>query len=275
VSGGTLTFSPDSKLLAVETGYGVVRLVDPDSGREYARLEDPNQDSVSQGMSFTPDGSQLVTTSNDSYSVHVWDLRAIRTQLAKMGLDWDLPSYPPTQRIDNRQPLQIQIDSSGSTVDRQEVTRQVIDKLRRTVEANPNNAPACNNLAWTYLTAPEALRDWNAALSLAQKAMQLVPNPTHRNTLGLAYYRAGRYREAVETLEANFKDQPDWALAYDLYFLAMCHQKLGDSARARQCFELALRWSDSHQDSLAPYAAELNAFRVEAGELLGIGKTKD
>ena len=37
-------FSPDGKFLAVETGHGVVRLVDPDTGREYARLEDPNQD---------------------------------------------------------------------------------------------------------------------------------------------------------------------------------------------------------------------------------------
>src|SRR5262249_38269034 len=41
---GAFAFSPDSKVLAVETGAGVVRLVDPDTGREYARLEDPNQD---------------------------------------------------------------------------------------------------------------------------------------------------------------------------------------------------------------------------------------
>jgi len=79
----------------------------------------------------------------------------------------------------------------------------------------------------------------------------------------------------LETLEANLKDQVDWALAYDLYFLAMCHQQLGDSARARQCFDLALRWSASHQESLAPYVAELTAFRAEASELLGIGKKKN
>ena len=36
-------------------------------------------------MSFTPDGTQLVATSNDSHSVHVWDLRAIRKQLAQHG----------------------------------------------------------------------------------------------------------------------------------------------------------------------------------------------
>jgi WD40 repeat protein len=83
-------FSTDSNLLAVETGNGVIRLVDPDTGREYARLEDPNQDRASF-MCFSPDGSQLVTTNHDSQSIHVWDLSVIRAELAKMGLDWDLP----------------------------------------------------------------------------------------------------------------------------------------------------------------------------------------
>jgi len=31
-----------------------------------------------------------VATNDDSQSIHVWDLRGIREQLAKMGLDWDL-----------------------------------------------------------------------------------------------------------------------------------------------------------------------------------------
>jgi tetratricopeptide (TPR) repeat protein len=275
-SGGTdFAFSPNSKLLAVETGYGVVRLVDPDTGREYARLEDPNQ--ALSVISFTPDGSQLVTTNHDS-SVHVWNLRTIREELAKMGLDWDLPPYPSPPRIENRQPLQIQIDLgelSRLAPEQKEKARQLIDQRRRELEANPNNAQACNDLAWTYLTAPEALRDWKAALPLAQKAAQLDPSPLIRNTLGLAYYRAGRYQEAALALEANVKDQADWALAYDLYFLAMCQQKLGDSARARQFFELAQRWSTSQQEALAPFAVELTAFRVEASEVLGIGKKKD
>jgi serine/threonine protein kinase/WD40 repeat protein len=41
IGGSHFAFSPDNKLLAVETGSGAVRLVHPDSGREYARLEDP------------------------------------------------------------------------------------------------------------------------------------------------------------------------------------------------------------------------------------------
>ena len=55
----------------------------------------------------------------------------------------------------------------------------------------------------------------------------------YRNTLGVAYYRAGRYREAVEVLRPNLERQEDTGLAFDLYFLAMSHHRLGETARAR------------------------------------------
>jgi dipeptidyl aminopeptidase/acylaminoacyl peptidase len=107
-----LAFSPDSKLLAVETGYGAVRLVGPDTGREFARLEDPNQDRA-RSISFSPDGSQMVTTNQDSQSIHVWDLRTIREQLAGMGLDWELPAYPPAGG-DDGDPLRVRVDLDES-----------------------------------------------------------------------------------------------------------------------------------------------------------------
>jgi serine/threonine protein kinase/WD40 repeat protein len=89
--GGHPTFSPDGKILAVETFSGGVRLVNPDTGREYARLEDPDQERA-RTKAFSPDATRLAMTSYDSLSLHIWDLRAIRTELVRMGLDWDLPS---------------------------------------------------------------------------------------------------------------------------------------------------------------------------------------
>jgi serine/threonine protein kinase/WD40 repeat protein len=94
--GSLMAFSPDARLLAVETGSGVVRLVDPNTGEEYARLEDPDQDRAFW-IGFSPDGTHLVTTSFDRQLVHVWDLRLLREDLSALGLDWNLPKYPPAQ----------------------------------------------------------------------------------------------------------------------------------------------------------------------------------
>jgi eukaryotic-like serine/threonine-protein kinase len=264
---GAFAFSRDSKLLALETGYGAVRLVNPDTGREYARLEDPNQDRA-YFLSFSPDGTQLVATNDDSQSIHVWDLRAIREQLVKMGLDWDLPSYPPAPEITKPGPLRIQVELGDPTQllrDQEETTRQAIERYRRALVANPNNAKACNALAWAYLTAPEALRDVKAALPLAENAVRLAPgNALYGNTLGVAYYRAGRYREAVEVLRPNLNIQEDWALAFDLYFLAMSHHRLGETAQGQDYYAWAVRWTRTQPGLSAAHLEELKVFRAEA-----------
>jgi serine/threonine protein kinase/WD40 repeat protein len=276
IGGGAFAFAPDSQLLAVETGHGVIRLVSPDSGQEYARLEDPNQERAC-GICFSPDGAHLIAPTHDSQSIHIWDLRAIREQLVKMGLDWALRPYPPAPEVNESQPLRIQVELGEQAElprDRAQIARQEIEQQRRALAANPDDAAACNSLAWNYLTAPEALRDVKAALALALKAVQLEPNPMFRNTLGLAYYRAGRYREAVAALEPNLKDQVDWALAFDLYFLAMSDHQLGERAEARQFYDLAVRWSDAHVEAISPYLTELTAVQAEAAELLGVRDKK-
>jgi serine/threonine protein kinase/WD40 repeat protein len=94
-SGGEagVAFSPDGNLLAVETGHGVVRLLDPATGLDKARLEDPHQD-IAKWLGFTPDGTRLIAVSDDGKAIHVWDLKRIRAELARLGLDWDAPPYP-------------------------------------------------------------------------------------------------------------------------------------------------------------------------------------
>jgi WD40 repeat protein len=82
------TFSPDGKLLVMETGTGVARLLDPRTFSEYARLEDPNQDRASH-FSFSPDSTKLVCATGDGHCLHIWDLRALRRRLVDMGLDWE------------------------------------------------------------------------------------------------------------------------------------------------------------------------------------------
>ncbi len=88
IEGLRAAFSPDGKIVVLETGAGVARLIDADTGREYARLEDPTQDR-SLDFVFTSDGRTLVCPVGDGSCVHIWDLQAIRRQLADMELDWE------------------------------------------------------------------------------------------------------------------------------------------------------------------------------------------
>jgi WD40 repeat protein/tRNA A-37 threonylcarbamoyl transferase component Bud32 len=105
-----LAFSPDGRLLAGETFQGVVRLTDPATGKEFARLADPHRDNA-QWSGFTPDGTRLVTVCRDRAAIHVWDLRSLRHKLARRGLDWDLPSFPPRPASRNRvRTLRVELD---------------------------------------------------------------------------------------------------------------------------------------------------------------------
>jgi serine/threonine protein kinase/WD40 repeat protein len=89
-----IAFSPDSRMLAFDTGRDGIHLIDPNTGREFAPLQDPEFDRAGF-ITFSPNGTQLVVTGYDSQALHVWDLRAIRRQLADLDLDWKLPPYEP------------------------------------------------------------------------------------------------------------------------------------------------------------------------------------
>jgi serine/threonine protein kinase/WD40 repeat protein len=266
--GSAGTFTPDGKLVAVPAAGRGDRLVDPATGRTLATLEDPNLQSIQLPV-FTPDGTRLIGVGNDSKGIRVWDLRLVRQHLTEMGLDWDAPPYPPADPEGNVVPLHLEVRLGDQS--REERARQAIDQYRRALEKNADDAKLCNSLAWVYLTAPEGLRDVKAALPLAEKAVRLVPAcRACANTLGVSYYRAGRYRQAVDILRPNLARQEDLYLAFDLYFLAMSYHKLGETARARDYYELAVRWPRSDKRLTPDQIEELDMFRAEANKLLGI-----
>ena len=276
---GYVAFSPDGRLMAVEMAPAVIHLKEVATGRTVAKLEDPHGDRATwQG--FTPDGTQLVVVAGYASAIHIWDLKAIRTRLKDMNLDWDWPEFPPAATgslaaalgtIEVLSPDRVRLALSP-----ERRMQQDIEHYRRQVEANPDSAQACNALAWAYLTAPEELRNLEAALALAEKAARLDPgNANSRNTLGVAYYRAARYREAAEVLRPNLQRQDDGGLSVDLYFLAMSHHRLGEAARARDYYDWAVRWAKVQRGLAAKALEELTAFRAEAEELLAIDRKKD
>jgi WD40 repeat protein/Tfp pilus assembly protein PilF len=141
------------------------------------------------------------------------------------------------------------------------------DDLQEALKLAPDLMVACHDLARLYVLGPAHLRNPGAALPLARKAVAADPrNGAYRTTLGVAYYRLEEYRQAVEALERTPGDD-----AYDLYFLAMCHHRLGDAAKAKEYFDRARASHERNAKSLkAEYAAELKQFRAEAWALLGL-----
>ena len=118
---GAVAFSPDSGIVAIEhhskSYEGSVALVEVATGRELARIDDPDGARAAQ-IVFSPDGTQLIATLLDQPLVRIWDLRAVRRRLAELDLDWspppawgratpslapDLTPRPPPYRVDRGQ----------------------------------------------------------------------------------------------------------------------------------------------------------------------------
>jgi hypothetical protein len=90
--GGLFAFGPDG-LLALADGEAI-RLADAASGTTYARLEAAHASGPAPSR-FSADGSLPAASDQSSATVLVWDLRALREELAARGLDWDRKPYPP------------------------------------------------------------------------------------------------------------------------------------------------------------------------------------
>jgi WD40 repeat protein/tRNA A-37 threonylcarbamoyl transferase component Bud32/Tfp pilus assembly protein PilF len=291
-------FSPDGQTLAQSTSTHVLRLVETDTGRELAQLEAPGGLIGASSYLFTPDGTRLVTV-NTVHGVHVCDLRLLRQELKERNQDWDGPAYGPARAPG--EPLRVAFDRGNFDELRRKQRAANLDRavaagpklavrwyyrgrfhltegrpeealadLRKAVEVAPSYPVFCNALAWFLVTGPEHLRDAGKAVELADRAVKERPGDwQYHTTLGVAYYRAGRAADAVTELEASLRGQAGEADAYDLYFLAMCHHRLGDAVKARECYSRAMKWMAGKIDDLRPEnAAELEAFQAEADAVL-------
>jgi WD40 repeat protein len=83
---GVVAVSPDGKLIAVNSSRSLVQLRDARTGEEIATLESSSRQTVSS-LAFSPDGKRLAVAQQRE-TFHVWDLPALRRDLAAFGLDW-------------------------------------------------------------------------------------------------------------------------------------------------------------------------------------------
>jgi serine/threonine-protein kinase len=147
-------------------------------------------------------------------------------------------------------------------------TAEAVAALEKALLVDADFASANRDLAWLLATSPDPmLRDAERAVQLAQKAVRQKPTANYVTTLGVAYYRVGKLREAIENLETATK-LPGGHLGECRFFLAMAHAQLGDKEKAKQHYQQALQWMQDHE----PNDPELLQFRAEARELLGVKK---
>jgi hypothetical protein len=84
----------------------------------------------------------------------------------------------------------------------------------------------------------------------------------------VAQFRAGQYAEAITTLARSLAASEGSTDAFDLFFLAMAHHRLGHREQARSCFDRAVHWWNEHKGLPEQYTRELSAFRAEAEAVL-------
>jgi WD40 repeat protein/serine/threonine protein kinase/tetratricopeptide (TPR) repeat protein len=128
-------------------------------------------------------------------------------------------------------------------------------------------APLLNDAARSLATGPGPRSHRPAeAVALAKRAVGLVPlDGDYWNTLGVAHYRAGDWNAARAALEQSVQLH-DGGNAFDGFFLAMTHWRLGQKEEARRWYARAVEWMDKNR----PQDEELRRFRDEAKTLLQI-----
>ena len=103
---------------------------------------------------------------------------------------------------------------------------------------------------------------------MARKAIELPPESAMAwQVLGWSRYRTGDWKASIEALEKScaLQDNPEGGDAFNWFFLAMAHWRLGEQDKARDFYDRAVRWTDKNH----PKSEELLRFRAEAAKLLG------
>jgi tetratricopeptide (TPR) repeat protein len=134
------------------------------------------------------------------------------------------------------------------------------------LKLSPKNPALHNGLAWLWATCPEVkYRDPARAVASARRALDLAPgNGDFLNTLGVAHYRNGDWKAAVDALTKSVRLRQGGD-SFEFFFLAMAHRQLNEKDKARAWYGRAVAWMDQHK----PQDEELKRFRAEATQLLG------
>jgi WD40 repeat protein len=228
----SVTVNPDGSRIASSGKDSTVRLWDLRTGREILTLH-PRSGEF-RDLKFSSDGDRLISTSA-SGTQEVWDAalsREIVYEKASRDLVVSLQKHVLLRSEITRQ---LKLRSLNN-----EDLRNVAIKMAEFVDEMPEDL---NSASWATVRAPNRKPEsYELALRQASAACQAAPNDgRYLNTLGVAQYRVGRYKEATETLARSGNlnttradGSKSTSLPADIAFLAMSHFKLSQPLQANQ-----------------------------------------
>jgi tetratricopeptide (TPR) repeat protein/serine/threonine protein kinase len=162
----------------------------------------------------------------------------------------------------------------GQTLLQQEKHSEAAAEFREAIRLKPNQPLAYVGLAWLLAnSSQDEFRHPAQALEMAKKAVELAPGEgACWNTVGLAFYRVGDWKAAVEALKVSMQRR-DGGNGTDYFILAMAHRQLGDRDESRRWYDKAVEWVEKNHETLANdrrQAEEMMRFRKEATQVLEV-----
>jgi serine/threonine protein kinase/WD40 repeat protein len=262
-----LGYSSDGRWLAIGGADRRVTVYDARTFRRVFHL--PQRNGAVWEVACQPHGPGLAEAGAEEM-IAFWDLAEVERALTANGLGLEgIPADAAASRSQAR-PL----SRSLWGIARAGGPELLIWHLRQILETVPDQPDLCRELAWNLVTAPAKLRDAAKALPPARRAVELAPgDPLCLNTMGVVYYRLGRWKEAADTLQASARANPEGPTAYDLFFLAMTYRQTGELEKAKACYDQAVGWCRARAELRPDQVAELGAIRAEAHEAATLSST--
>jgi tetratricopeptide (TPR) repeat protein len=176
-------------------------------------------------------------------------------------LDEAMADYTAALTIAPDHPICVAALSSRGQIltDRGEYKAAIAD-YEHAIRLAPNNAWPYGRIATIYLFGSDDIRDGQKALDFADQSTQ--HRDAHRGfhvLRGVCLYRLGRYREAAEALERTYVAEGRTAM--NRFYAALSYHQLGDTDKAKKCYEEALKLPQ-----VGGYVGD--AIRAEADALL-------
>jgi WD40 repeat protein/serine/threonine protein kinase len=245
-----IAFSPDGSRLVSGTITGGLRVFDR-SADELLSL--PGHGSSVRNVVFSPDG-ECVYSCGEDRDLRIWGTRSAYV--------------PGAAELVNSLRARF---FRGSDVSAQiKADRDMDPKLRQAAlelaSRRGNDMAKWDHDTRAILEDPRrAAADYRGALQSAVTALQAYPwSPALLTTLGIAQYRNGQYREALETLERS-ESLRGTSDSTDLILTSMTRYRLGETEKARKELQAAVPDRSHRADLQPPFVEEANTLIAPGG----------